>query len=265
MKNIKIMFIDLDGTLMNNNKEISKYTSGVFKKITDRGIHTVICSGRTNIYSIEKSKIVNASNIVISSNGSLIYDYLNNIKIYESEINMEELQSFHTFSIQNNIACIYNSVSKRFRNKNSDKAEAIVFENVDEIDDTVSQIVAYTTEFKNVELIENYIYNNEVLEVCNCSNSVVKKDSMASKYSFDIGLKGTTKGNAIKILLDYLGIDKNDAICFGDHVNDYSMFEACGYKVAMQNGMDELKEKADFIAESNDEDGVAKFIEKNIL
>lgn len=85
-------------------------------------------------------------------------------------------------------------------------------------------------------------------------------------YELDIYNRMNEKGSAIKILLKYLNLDKNCAICFGDGKNDFSMFHACRYKVAMRNGNNKLKESADFITEfSNEDDGVAQFIEKNLL
>lgn len=75
-----------------------------------------------------------------------------------------------------------------------------------------------------------------------------------------------SKGKAINILLKYLNINKDQTICFGDQMNDYPMFESCKYSVAMINGNEELKKKATFITEfTNDEDGVAHFIEKYII
>lgn len=85
-------------------------------------------------------------------------------------------------------------------------------------------------------------------------------------YELDIYNCKNEKGNAINILLEYLHLDKNCAMCFGDGRNDFSMFRACKYKVAMINGNDKLKESANFITEfSNEKNGVARFIEKNLL
>ena len=67
------------------------------------------------------------------------------------------------------------------------------------------------------------------------------------------------KGDAVKLLLKKLNIDKKYSICFGDSINDFDMFDACGIKVAMGNALDSLKEKADYITESNDNDGITYF------
>ena len=60
-------------------------------------------------------------------------------------------------------------------------------------------------------------------------------------------------------------IKKEESLCFGDYVNDLDMFDACGFKVAMENASAELKKKADFITLSNNNSGVAYFINKYII
>ena len=264
MDNIKILFVDLDGTLTNSKQEISEYTKDILKKATNKGIYIIICSGRPNIYTIKKSQLANATNIVISDNGALIYDYYNNKTIYENPISEELLKRIFDFSINNNIGCAFNATLKRYKTVNCDK-DAIAINTIDDLEENITQIVLDTNEYEKVELIESWIKHSGIFEICNCSSSVLYKKKDAEKYEFDIVLKGTTKGKAIKVLLNYLGIAKKDSICFGDHINDYSMFEECGYKVAMENGMKEIKDKADFVTSTNNENGVATFMENNIL
>ena len=72
----------------------------------------------------------------------------------------------------------------------------------------------------------------------------------------------SNKGNAVKKLLEILNIKKEETIAIGDDINDLSMFEQVGYKVAVSNAIDIVKEKADEITLSNDEDGVAVFLNK---
>ena len=74
--------------------------------------------------------------------------------------------------------------------------------------------------------------------------------------------KDCTKANAIKILADHLDINKEEIIVIGDGANDISMFEMSGYKIAMGNANNKLKEKADYITDSNNQDGVAKALEE---
>ena len=86
------------------------------------------------------------------------------------------------------------------------------------------------------------------------------KDSTSSFY-LDVINNNVNKGSGVKALLDYYGIDKEDSLCFGDFVNDVDMFLACGFKVAMDNACSSLKEKADFVTLSNDENGVSYFLD----
>ena len=78
----------------------------------------------------------------------------------------------------------------------------------------------------------------------------------------DIANINSNKGNAVKKLLEILNISKNEAIAIGDDNNDLAMFEQVGYRVAVDNAIDVVKEKANEITLSNDDDGVAVFLEK---
>ena len=90
-----------------------------------------------------------------------------------------------------------------------------------------------------------------------------KKDQKS--YYADINNNSTSKGRGITSFLNIFNIKKEDSLCFGDFINDIDMFKACGYKVAMKNASEELKEIADYVTLSNNEAGVGDFIEKFIL
>ena len=81
LDSIKIVFIDIDGTLVNDKKEITSFTKESIKKIIDKGIYVVLVSGRDIIHTIDKSKLSLASSIVIATNGSDIFDYAVDIDI----------------------------------------------------------------------------------------------------------------------------------------------------------------------------------------
>jgi len=77
--------------------------------------------------------------------------------------------------------------------------------------------------------------------------------------------KNAGKVQAIKALANHLDIELSNIIAFGDDLNDVEMLEQCGYGVDVSNAIEEVLSVADFITDSNDEDGVAKFIERNLL
>ena len=74
-----------------------------------------------------------------------------------------------------------------------------------------------------------------------------------------------SKGNALAALSRHLGISRREVACIGDGENDLSMFSAAGIRIAMENGVRELKERADYITDSNNKNGVAKAIDRYIL
>jgi len=77
--------------------------------------------------------------------------------------------------------------------------------------------------------------------------------------------KEATKWNGVKELLKHYKIKKEGTVAFGDDYMDIEMIEKCGIGVAMENGIEEIKTKAKYICGKNTEDGIAKWIEKNIL
>ena len=268
LKNIKIAFIDIDGTLANDNNEIAEYTKNAIRNAVSKGIYMIICSGRTNHYTVERSKMASASNIVISDNGALIYDYNNDNKIWESSISKEKIEKIIDFVEKNEIICSLNSTYERYRTKNSHNEYtkgAVVINDVDDIKGNITQIVFDSDDYLKLCKAKEFIETFDDLEINNISPNLINKIKDSKKYWFDTANKGNGKGNAIKRLLEFLDLEKKNAICFGDHINDFSMFESVGTKVAMGNGMQDLKEKADYITLTNNENGVAHFIEKYML
>ncbi len=110
---------------------------------------------------------------------------------------------------------------------------------------------------KEIELEFNEL---ETTDICDFLFDM-GKEVYQTKY-IDVMRKGSSKSNAIKILADHLHIDKEEIVVMGDGANDFPMFEMSGYKVAMENGNEMLKEKADYITTTNNQDGVAKALEE---
>ena len=265
LKKIKIIFIDIDGTLATDNGEFTEYTKNIIKKAVLKGKYVILCSGRANSDVIEKSKIVNASPIVISGNGTMIFDYKQNKKIFESKINLNAVEDFLNLTKNNELNVTLNSTFNRFKSKNS-KKEGKIIQTLDEIDDNITQIVIDTRSEKVVENIKKIIAKYKDLEIKNLINQILNDPKIYEPgFELDIANKNSNKGTAIQLLLQHLNLPKESSICFGDRMNDYQMFECSGFSVAMENASEELKEKADYITFSNNADGVTRFIEEYII
>lgn len=264
IEDTKIVFIDIDGTLMNSQKQISQKTNEIIKKITNNGILVVLCSGRPNTYTINKSKEVNASNIVISNSGNLIYNYNSREIIYINEIHKEDLLEMYNLCEQLNLDCVFNGINTRFKNKYS-KREGLFINSINEINEPISQLSIEGNDFEGAISFQKYILSSEKFGTGFVSESVLKKEKNASKYEFDVMNKNGNKGQGIKILLKRLNIPISQTMCFGDYVNDFDMFRECDITIAMGNAIDELKKIADYTTLTNDEDGVATFLENELL
>lgn len=266
LKKVKLIIVDIDGTLTKSDKTISSYTKEVFEKAKKQGYNIVLCTGRPLVYAVEKSKLCSASNFVIADNGALIYDYANKNVIYESAIEQRYVRELFEFAEDNNMFYILNYKNGRYENKkayynekyskNVDKIKLI--NNVDDLNENFTQVVI---ECGNASEKENLITIIGDLKSIKINNSNGESDS----FWCDINNFVVDKGNGIKILMKHLGYDYENVICFGDQWNDCSMFDICAVRVAMKNAVHALKEKADFITDTNDNDGVAKFIEEYLL
>lgn len=261
LKNIKIAFVDIDGTLSNSERKISLETTEAVKSAKGKGLIVVLSSGRNNRYVCNASKNANASNYIIACNGAEIFDYENNISIKTNKISEDKIKVIWEFCEENNIGCILNSRNNRFCNKNYfiEEEDKILIDNITNINEDIFQMVTFGYEYEKMQELEKLI-NSINLNIANPSQSYLEKNCLNHHFFFDVTNNYISKGKAIKELLEYLNLKKENAIGFGDHINDFDLFDAVGFKIAMGNANSKLKEKADFITLSNDEHGVAYFL-----
>jgi Cof subfamily protein (haloacid dehalogenase superfamily) len=125
---------------------------------------------------------------------------------------------------------------------------------IKENDGNILKVVISTEDTEKLGELRNRV--NENMQV-----------SIVSSFSNNIEIMNhdISKGNAVKILSNYYGINKEEIICFGDAENDISMLEFAGLGIAMGNAENYVKEIADYVTDTNDNDGVAKAIEKYIF
>ena len=265
---IKAIFIDIDGTLRDSNRKLSSRTINAIKRITDKGILVILCSGRPRKYTEQISKECFASKYIITSSGGMIYDYEENKVLYVNEMNKEALIKLYEIANPEDVRFIMNVGEGRVVNKVKHANQEIQLD--EDIKDFVynNPVVQCTIADSDFDKIKNLIPKIdkvENVEIKNRHKSLLDDKFKDDKTVFcDIANINSNKGNAVKKLLKILNISKEDTIAIGDDNNDLSMFEQVGYRVAVDNAIDIVKEEADEITLSNDEDGVAVFLEKLI-
>lgn len=265
-KKIKCLILDIDNTLTNTKREITDYTREIISKIVKKGIYVILCTGRTNQYAIKSSKYCNGSPIVIVDNGALIYNYALNKVYFCMAIPKAISKKIFEICLANEVDCVFNAINARYRCKETMNRFLSNIETIDSLDDIneiVTQIVVSSEEENRVQTCYDLIKNIKEVEINNTSLGInVKRD-----YAFlDVNTPGISKGLAIQKLMDILNLTNEEIMCFGDSINDISMFEVCKYSVALKNAEDSLKNKAYMITEyDNDNDGLAKFLNKYFL
>lgn len=242
---IKIAFFDLDGTLTNDKKLISNNTYEALKKLKEKNIKIVFSSGRWDSYMLDYDSNLEIVDYLICNNGAQVYDVKNNCVIREDILKEEMILDIKKYCLSKNIKVIFNGLFKQFIND-------------EPINTNIYQAIIICSKLVQVDNLIEFA-KDKSFKITYISLAYYKKEENRN-YSINFNTITTDKGNSIKYLLDYLNIKKHESICFGDNHNDISMFNNCGIKVAMDNGLKELKDMADYVTISNDEDGVAYFI-----
>lgn len=272
---IKLICIDMDGTLLMDQQNISEENKKAIKDAVSRGVHVAITTGR--VYNCAKlySDEIGLKTPIIASNGAFIGSS-NGENIYNNPLNSNEIKDFLSLTRQYGLLSyltgnfgivsttelpdnhIYKVLNKRLKDE-----EKIKFEVIDNIDNA----------FK---LYPNQLLKGVCIEKNNISDLMkVKKElkqlnpelEIVSSWddNFEIMKKGSSKGEAVAQLAKYFNLKRDEVMCIGDSENDLSMIEYAGIGVAMGNAIDIVKQSAQYVTLPNTESGVAKAIEKFVL
>ena len=288
----KLITIDLDGTLLNKYGEVTEYTKNVIKKTTDKGVLVVLASGRISESVLTIAKEIGANKYYISGNGSVLYDMQKDQIIYENYLNKEKVLEIIELCDKNSIyyniytenavlakSLNYNVAFYNYENtkKSSDKKTDI---NI--VEDMYSYIknsninkflkiticdeskIVFSSIIKKIKNIEDI----DVLEVSHMSQKKIKtgtKEVEVGYFYTEVSSKNVDKWFAIEKVMQIENIKKEEVMALGDNNNDIIMIKNAGLGVAMGHSNDEVKKVADYITENNNEDGVAKAIEKYVL
>lgn len=263
----KAIFIDIDGTLRDNNENISDKTIEMIKEVTKKGILVVLCSGRPRKYTEDVSKVCGASKYIITSGGSNIYDYEEDKELYINRMNKEACIQLYHIAEKANVRFIMNVGESRVVNKlkHLDGTEIELKTDIETFvnENNVLQCVISDSDFNNIKKIKEQIEKVKNVEIKNQSKNLIEGIETTRKSGYcDVANIETSKGNGIKELCKILKIDLKDTIGIGDDFNDIEMFKIVGHSVAMGNANDNVKQYADEVTDTNENNGVAMFLER---
>lgn len=264
---IKAVFIDIDETLTNSQREVTEKTKLEIKKCVENGVKIILTSGRSRREAMDFQEQIGTSPYIVSSNGASAYDAENGVEIYNERIDPQMVLQLIKYSRENGYRIKLNYKDLLVMNEAAypdEKDKEVSYEELERVavEEQVVQCVITSTDFEKMRVFRDYIKNECIwIAVANESKRFKNSDLKPSRnYYCDVASVKVSKGNAVKAVCEYFEIKPEETVTIGDGENDLSMFELTPNSVAMGNSLSETKEKANYVTDSNDEDGVAKVL-----
>ena len=267
----KILFTDLDGTLLNNDSLISQNMKNALDLLIQSGNKLVLSSGRPldSIIEVAKKAGLHYPGIyIIANNGSLIYDYDNKISIMEKRITFDDVIITWKLAKEMNLHIQTYTDSSIITEK--EDSEITFYREKVHLPLILSDSPITVMDKPPFKLLA--IDLNEKKHLISFSDALLNKYSnklstvFSNDHYLEIISSKAGKGNALKYLCDYLNISITNSFASGDALNDLSMLESAGHSIAMCNGNPLLLRQADIISsKSNNEDGLADIIRKYLI
>ena len=265
----KILVLDIDGTLTNSKKEISPKTKKALMKAQAKGVKLVIASGRPT-YGVEplanELELSKYGGYILSFNGAKIINCETNEIMYEKNIPQDKLPEIYDLSKEQNVNILTYEGDTILTEEPDDKYIAIEsrvnkmsVKKVDSFKDYIKSPVTKCLMVAEGDFLANVetIVKNKVGNDLNVYRS--------EPFFLEIMPKNIDKAYSLNQLLKKINMTRDEMIACGDGFNDKSMIDFAGLGVAMENAQEEVKDVADYITLSNDNDGIAKVVEKFIL
>ena len=284
----KLVAIDLDGTMLNQYGIITEKTKKAISKTQEKGVEVMIASGRA-ITSVKRfSKEINSNKYFISGNGAITYDIKNNKILYENILSKtkalkiikicEENSIYYNVYTENGIIAknlSYNTLyyykdnlTKPDENRTHINIVENVYDYFEQREEKILKIMIcdeHKTVFNSIVRKLKELSEIEVLEVSHMSRKIIKQgtDEIALEYFYtEVSAKDVDKWNALEEIIGLMNISKEEVVTIGDNANDLKMITNAGLGVAMGESAPYVKQSADIIAPTNDEDGVAIILNK---
>lgn len=264
----KIIFSDMDGTLLDDKKKLSPRIHEAIDHFTAQGGRFVLSSGRPLASILEtkgKLKLNFPGTFVIAYNGALVYDCEQEKSIWEQRVPYDDVKKVLTLSKECNVHA-HTYTDDTIISPKDDEELAYYREHI-HMPAVITDDIISALDKEPFKLILIQLDGNDKLESFRSTLGSRTGDRLHTFYSSPVYLeccmKEASKGNAIRFLCGYLDIDVKDSIAAGDAANDISMLQAAGLGVCMCNGTDETKAAADYVTQAdNNHDGFLEIFEQ---
>ena len=266
---IKLIAIDLDGTLLDDNKNISLENKEAIRKCKEQGIKVVIATGRPIngvLPILRELSLTSNDDYVITYNGAKVFNVGTKHNIFTSTVDGNACMAIYNESRR--LGLHYHAF------RENEELITVDHNPYTDIEARINGVIDHVYDFSLIKPQDKFIKIMLVDSKENIDAAIPRVlDEYKKKFtmvrSSDIFLEflnpNTSKGLALEVLCKHLGIKRDEAMAIGDAGNDLPMILKAGIGVAMENSSADVKLKADYITESNLNSGVAKAIEKFAL
>ena len=280
MAEIKIVALDLDGTLLDSEKRLSEVNRDALARAAEKGVLIVPTTGRFFGMMPPAVRDLPFVRYAITINGAQVYDRETDTAIVRDEIPLD--MALGVMEVLDRYDVIYDCyranwgwMTAALQDKAADYAtNEHYLKMVREFRKPVPELKAHLRETAadgDVQKVMLFATNRERATAIDSLRKL--SDEIAARFpeikvtastwnNIELNIRTAHKGNALKRFAEHLGFTLENCMAFGDGMNDFTMVEAAGLGIAMANAEPEVKRVAKWIAPSNDEDGVAAGLEK---
>ena len=261
----QILVLDLDGTLTNSQKEISPATLQALQEIQESGKKVVLASGRPTqgiVPIAKKLELSRFGSYILSFNGARIIDCRSEEVIYNKTLPPEVTATVYNISKKYTIDMVSYSSTELISAFTPNEYTALESHINHMPVRQVADFCSYVSDYPN----NKFLLTGAPDEIARVQTELTAHFRgllniyCSEPFFLEIMPKKIDKAYSLQRLLNSIGLTSDEMICCGDGYNDITMIEAAGLGVAMQNAQPLVREKADFITKSNDEDGILHVI-----
>ena len=241
----RLLALDMDGTLLTNNHKISPENAKWIRKAMEAGVHVCLSTGRAYKEAAPFGAELGLDTPMITANGSEIWS--NPRELYRRELlEQGQIMSLYEIAVAKGAWFWAHSVKGLFSEENW--YEGVVWQH---------QWLKFGYN------IHDNVARNEALAELQSLGGLEITNSMP--WNIEINPQGVNKASGMQIVCELLGIDMSETIAVGDSLNDLAAIQAAAVGVAMGNAQLAVKEHADYVTASNNDDGIAEVIRKFIF
>lgn len=262
----KVIITDLDGTLLNDAHKISSYTKTVFQELYRQNYIIVVATGRHHLDAMPVIETIGVPIYLVTSNGARIHAPSKEL-LYSFDISSESIKSILSLQIDSEITTVLFKEEVWLTNRHNEKLNSFQTEL-----NYIPQIVDFDT-VKDLTAIKLLFVDENHQKLVTLKDEILMHHSDTFNYAFSLPIcleimdKSVDKSIAIVKILERENLTFEETICFGDGFNDEKMLLASTKGLIMENAVENFKNKLSHleIISTNDDDGVAKYLYKELI